>query len=278
AYVRGEMGTAERQLFENKYLVSEMRRNKVAAARAFDDRFRGLQPVSPIAEPAAAMGILDYVSSFFKPGRVAFAGGFAALLVVLAAGIWWIAIQPNRYVAVNGNSNSSPDFPERFDEINPVPPPTIDSANIDGNNNNDTNRKSNIKTPPTGNTDKPVKQKEPGGIFAFSLMPPLRSSERPVLKIPSSARTVQLRLIDNFGEKYVKYSAELTDDRGNSIWSWDVAAGKKLPQKSITVNIPATKLKSGSYELSVIGITVDGSVEEINFYNFIAKKGGDEQE
>ena len=99
-------------------------------------------------------------------------------------------------------------------------------------------------------------------------MPPIRSGEKPVLKIPPKTQTVRLRLFDNFGDRYAKYLIQLNDENGNEIWNQEVKAGKKLPQKSITVNISGDKLKVGSYEIAVSGITADGSVEEINFYSF----------
>lgn len=286
-YIRGEMEAGEKLKFERAFLMTATGREKIQAARVLQARLFEEEKTPFAAE--ARVPFWQILADLFRAPNPALAGGLAAILLLLLGGIWFIN-RPATEVAIVENKNQPTVTPaQSFSPQNDASEENQSKTNesleenknaAEPNRNAPQNPQPNKPEtapakPEAGEPDK--KQKSPAAappqrVFAFSLLPPLRSGERPVLKIPAEARTVRLRLFDNFGEKYEKYAAELTGGDGNALWSWEIAAGKKRPRKSMTVSIPAAKLKADSYELVVRGVTADGRVEEISFYNFVIQK------
>lgn len=302
-YIRGELEFEEKRKFESKYLTSESRRERVDLARTLNTEVfeKEKKIVTSVAEKAT---FWQFIAGFFKVPNLALAGGLAAIiLLVLIGGIFLITQQGGNQEIVGANNSNIMENPTPIQE-DPTPeisPKTEENLSEDNqtktNNLSESNKnvleanakptpkpqKTNSNKPEKKQTPKPVK-KQPNTVpqkprvFAFSLLPPLRSSQTPVLNIPSTAQTVRLQLFDNFGQKYEKFIIELNDSSGKTVWSEEIRASKKRPQKSITINIPNAQLKIGNYEIAVNGITKEGKVEEINFYNFVVKKDDDGQE
>lgn len=291
-YIRGELEIGEKKRFENAYLTTKDRRERVRATQVLHTKLFDEKKIVVAAESKAPFWLA--LTGFFRMPNLAWAGGLATVLLVLLGSFWLLNRPPidHEIVVVDNKPTVTPTQIPTPQNISPdEDKPSNTNESLDDNKNaanpntnppqNNQPNNSDIK-PPKPATNKSTQNPQPQPVprpprvFAFSLLPPLRSSERPVLKIPSAAQTVRLQLFDNFGEKYVKYLVELNDGSGNSLWGQEVAASKKRPQKSVTINIPSGKFKAGSYELAVSGITAEGNVEEINFYNFVVQKRGKE--
>lgn len=297
-YIRGELEFEEKQKFEKNYLTTDSRHEKVAIARTLHKELfvNKENPISSISEDTT---ILQSIKDFFRMPNLALAGGLAVLLLMILFGGYWIFDKSNNSskIVATDNSNQQNNILQKqeipVEEITPIPDETPE--NKIGANNKDTSEsnktlpdkanKPSIKEKKSKNTkkktdSKPV-QKKPKvnkktqsvkpkpNTFIATLLPPLRSSQTPVLNIPKTAMNVRLKLFDNFGEVYEKFVVELNDASGNTIWSRQIFASKKRPQKSITINIPGNQFTSGNYEIAVKGITKEGSFEEVNFYNFV---------
>jgi outer membrane biosynthesis protein TonB len=302
-YIRGELEFEEKRNFETKYLISESRRERVNLGRTLNTEVfeNEKKTVISLAEKTP---FGQFIKDFFRMPNLALTGGLAAIiLLVLIGGIFLITQQGGNQEIVGANNsnimeNPTPIQEDPTPEISPKPEenPSEDNQTNTNNsseinkNDSDTNTKS-TSTPQKASSNKPEKKPtpkpvnkqrktvpQPPRVFAVSLLPPLRSSQTPVLNIPASAQTVRIQLFDNFGQKYEKFIIELNGGSGNIIWSQEVKASKKRPQKSIMINVPNSQFKSGNYEIAVSGVTKEGSVEEINFYNFVVKKGKDERE
>lgn len=286
-YIRSELKAGEKLKFENFYLKTENGCEKVSAAQILHAKlFDQKEIVAAAAE--TKVSFRQALIDAFRVPNLALAGSLAAILLFLLGGIWFFN-RPATEIVVIDNKNQSTATPiqnispqniapeKNQSETNEISEENKNTSRLDANATQNAQPNARKPAPKDSGTKEPDKnQKAPTAapsqrVFAFSLLPPLRSSERPVLKIPPAAQIVRLRLFDNFGEKYVRYSVELSDSGGNSLWSSETAAGEKRPQKSMTVNIPANKLKADSYELAVRGISADGSVEEISFYNFVVQ-------
>lgn len=303
-YIRGELEFEKKRKFESKYLTSDSRYERVALARTLQNElFKEETVVSATENPNNWKSI----TGFFRVPNLALAGGFAVILLLILLGGFWILNQSDKSENIAGADDSNQQENTRLTQKTPLPEITPESEDLSTDekqlniNNSSENKNDSIdantrQTPEPKNTDsnkiekkpiqKPVREKPktdekpktiqpPPRVFAFSLMPPLRSSETPVLKIPPSAETVRLRLFDNFGRVYEKFLIELNGSSGDTIWSRQITASKKRPQRLIVVSIPNKQFKSGNYEIAVSGITKKGSVEEINFYNFVVKKDKD---
>ena len=284
-YIRGELEFDEKRRFETKYLNSESRQNRVDSARTLHAEVFNKENTSVVSQGESS-GIWTAISNLFGVSNPVLAGSVAVLLLMtLFGGYWFITQQGARPdIAESNNTNETPapkepsvnetqtnkdDLPEvnkNSADIKPSPSPKTKT-----NNNTKTKR-----TPRKLEKDPKIK-KEPkvvpkqSTIFAFSLMPPLRSSSTPVLRIPLIAKTVRLRLFDNFGSKYEQFRIELNGATGKTVWSRQIRASKKRPQKSIAISIPTRHLNQRNYEVAVYGITKDGSVEDVNFYNFVVQ-------
>lgn len=279
-YIRGELGAEEKERFETAYLTSENRRDKVRASRILNSKLLNENQAKKTAEKI--FPFWQSLANFFRVPSLAWAGGLAVVLLVLLSGFWIL----NRFPIIRDSAAVDEEpltTPTQFPSpqiVQPVPDQSSkangsledrkDLTNTNAPQKSEENKPNRGSQAPTG----PLRQK----VFAFTLMPPLRSSGSTVLKIPVEAKTVRLHLFDNFGDQYVRYLVELNDGGGNSVWGQEVVASNRRPQKSITVNVPGIKLKAGSYELAVSGISPEGNVEEVSFYNFVVQKSGIKQE
>lgn len=302
-YVGGELEFDEKRKFEKNYLTSDSRAARVDMARTLKEKLF-TQQKETIAPAAREPGIWASVSVLFGTTSPLMVGTFAALLVLALVAGYWIMIQQGTApdLAGDNNSNSEQGVPVNaqtpLPEITPVPDETPgEEDQTEANKSQETDQESsnaNAKpeqspeTKPLGNQEKeptptpekdqPELNKDPKlvpkqpTVFAFTLSPPLRSSSTPILRIPATAQSVNLTLFDNFGRKYEKFSVDINTASGTKVWSSQVVASKKRPQKSIAISILGESFKSGNYEIAVKGITKEGKVEELSFYNFSVRK------
>jgi hypothetical protein len=268
-YVRREMDASEQRTFENKYLNSPRRRSKVASARAIHSRNDGSLPPITGTEAEKSAGFFDSIFGFLTPGRLAFAGGLAALLIAAIVGIRWIG--SNKQIDVVQNTNSGPE----------VDLPLVDggNTNTEGQGPNNTVPDSNRTAPGRNSNDNnnqnqrppDARKQEAPRVFAASLFPTMRSGTRPVIAVPGGAETVSLRAVGRFDGGYSRFVLELNDESGNTVWNGSVPNSSRAARSSVAASIPRSVFASGPYELAVSGVRPDGSVEELSFYNFIVR-------
>ncbi|MBK9155603.1 MAG: hypothetical protein IPM25_15570 [Chloracidobacterium sp.] len=265
-YVAGEFGDAEAREFEQNYLVSERRAEKVRAARILSMRLGEDVPIVPaVAETTSFWAAF---SAFFRPSRVAFAGGLAIAVISLAVGYLLWYRPPGERIAAN-------DLPEIViptpAAVNALPTETPAMA---------------LATPmlppaavpapsPAGRQPADPPPKKPA-VLAFTLVPPIRSGSRPVLEIPGGEGSVRFRLAEAVDPRYTTYRVELRDGSGATVWDTEVGRSSVGRRGWLTVSVPRSSLKPGSYEMAVAGTTSEGSVEDVNFYNFVVRPGPEE--
>jgi hypothetical protein len=282
-YARGEMDSALQARFTKQYLISESRLEKVRLASILQKEvFTEKVAVTPILVESKP-SLWESLTGFFRIPNVAWAGGLAAILLgILLIGLLFLRQDDkSKDYAQDDNSNRQIQFPTP--QVSPEVLPNVNSnrqtnetSNQLINANKSNNQKPDKKPTPTITPTPAPPEKQATAappepqIFIATLLPPLRSGANPVLKIPASTAAVQLRLIDNFWQKHEKFIVELNDNSGNTIWTREVKSGKS--NKSITVNIPGSLFKRGNHEIAVSGVTKEGNVEEINFYNFVVQR------
>lgn len=274
-YARGEMNFAEKQKFEQKYLVSERRREKARLASVLNEKvFSENEKFAPVVS-ANKDSVRQSFARFFRVPNLALAGGLAAILLFVLIG-GWLFLRPaetTEEIAKDNNSNQPVEItsPEIAPQVLPTPETEIN------------NNKAQIipqKTPEPKSSpvkkepEKPdtVSPKPPQRVFAFTLLPPMRSGSRPVLNVPKAAETIQLRVVHDNQREFIRYRAEIRDRNGDLIWSREILLNEKTLVKPITLNVRSGALASGAYELTLSGITADNQLEEIKFYNFLIQK------
>lgn len=122
---------------------------------------------------------------------------------------------------------------------------------------NPTNSKTNVNK----TTEVPVKKESPK-VFAFTLLPPVRSGDRPVLAVPKSAETVRLTIVHDNEKEFARYQADVYDQNGDLIWSQEMPVNSARLSNPITISIRNSTLKTGAYELKVSGISDGIQMEE----------------
>jgi len=262
-YASGEMSDAESREFKALYLISERRADKVAAARVINSQIaRSAETVSPQSDKPS---FWQAFAAFFRPKAVAFAGGLAALAILLIGGYLISLLTPDSRLVANG-----------VPEIGSPSPQLTNGAVAATPEIRLPQERPPAATPtPGSNSRRPVneaEQKKPT-VLAFTLLPPIRSSGKPVLEIPAGTGTVRFRLTDVLDPKYTLYRVELRDGSGSDVWHTEVRRVSADSRGLLTVSVPGSRLRSGPYEMAVSGITGDGSIEEINFFGFVVRSG-----
>jgi hypothetical protein len=206
----------------------------------------------------------------------------AVALFILLGGIWLARQNKNDQLAQinNGNQNNSV-------EPSPEPPPELNRSNASAANQNapvvnKTNeRQKSEKTPDakpsvapgeSQNRQKPpVLQPQPT-FLTFTLLPPTRSAEKPVLAVSAAEKNIRLQVVHDNEKEFIKYRAEIRSPDGDLIWSRELPVTRRTLRKPLALNVRNGALASGSYELTLSGITAGGELEEINYYNFSVSK------
>lgn len=274
-YVRSEMDFAERQNFEKSYLVSESRREKVRIANILQGEIftEKSKPVSLVSVPKVS--VWQTLAEIFRVPNLAWAGGFATILLLILITGFLLLRRTNTppEIVRDGNSNLFNEIPTP--QVSPQVSPQ-DTNQSDNNQLRTIQQKSPDEKPKTSPPKNSAERRETVSpqprVFAVILLPPIRSGDRPTLLVPPDAQIIRLRVEHNNTKDFIKYRVEIRDSNGDLIWSREIAVSEKTLTKSIILNVRGGALISGSYELTLSGITADRRIEEVNFYNFTVRK------
>src|SRR6185369_7542362 len=91
-YVRGHLAGRDREKFENSFLASPVRRERVELSRTL---MKSLSVERPDARPVRRESVSWFQSLFVNRNRV-FQFACAALALLLAAGATWLAVENAR--------------------------------------------------------------------------------------------------------------------------------------------------------------------------------------
>lgn len=267
-YVRGEMDPAMRAKFESAYLISDRRKMKVATARILGGRIAEPPVTSIASEPRVSLW--ENLIGIFRIPRLAWAGGMAALLL-LGWFAGWLLLSSNDLAPIVVQEGNDPPIQPPLGVNKPDPPFTGNSQ--PESNVSETNVKAakpaNAKPNKTANAPR---EKERPKVFAFTLLPPMRSGKQPVLTVPRSAQTVNLRIVHDNEKEFARYQADIYDQNGDVIWSREMLVNEKRLSDPISISVRSSTLKAGAYELKLSGISNSGPIEDIKFYNFTVRR------
>jgi hypothetical protein len=268
-YLRGELSSERVVKFERNFLLAESRREKVQTAKILQAKLFDEKSVTAVAAPQ--ISFWERLSAIFRVPHFALASGLTAIaLFVLIGGFWLLKNRENNQIVQIGNENQNV-------SITPITQPTIENlpnANVSPNveqKTSNANEKLKPSPTPSPETIVPKTSKQPT-LFAFNLLPPMRSGMRPTLIMPTETQTVRLRVEHNNSKEYIKYRAEIRDSSGDLVWSREIPVTAKSLRKPIVLDVRGGALVSGAYELTLSGVTADAQLEEVNFYNFTVRK------
>lgn len=268
-YIRGEMDISQRQRFEKNYLTLESQREKVETVRILHEELFSQAPKTVVSEYNSKVPFWQSLSEIFRLPNVAMAGGLAVILLSALIGGWILLRQPSNNDILVKDENKNIEVTVRTPDVLP-----INESSPPANQNEVNKLSNNIQITPT--PKKPQKDTQPvqpqPKVFAFSLFPVVRSSERPTINVPNTAETVNLQIIHDNQKEFVKYRAELRNENGLLISQREIPLSKKNITRPANLSLRNSQLKSGAYELTLIGISEEGNPEELKFYNFKVKK------
>jgi hypothetical protein len=291
-YVRGELSDAQKKSFENKFLITERRREKVQIARTLYDYEKNKQPkVVPLVE-TERISFWDSVRAFFALPNPSFAYGFAALaLVFLLGGLWLYVQNRNLRNDVARLEQERQSETQNIEELRRKTKEIEQQADNERGKNEELNeqlklekeklaqaesRKENLEREIEELKRKNTDGSQGGGITSaiasFVLPPTVRDQAPTQIAVPKTAKTVRLQLQLEDGNNYPSYKAELRNAGGNLLFNSTIRRKSLRGITFLNVNVPARLLNEGGYELTLKGITQEGQSEDIAFYDFIVKK------
>lgn len=277
-YARNEMDADLRRRFEQKYLVSETRHEKVRVASVLQkELFTEKEIVAPIVI-APESTVWQKIADFFRVPNLALAGSLAVILLFALFGGWLLLrLTPNQNDIVTGDSNQNIKIPTP-----PISPEVTPTVEITENVNKPTTNVNKSEPSPTPKKIVPVSsptpekreidQPEPPRIFVATLIPILRSDSVPTLKIPKNASSVQLKIVHDNQKIFNKYRIETRNQDGDLIDSRTIPVIEKNLERPIYLNLPNSRLKAGSYEITLNGVDAENKSQPLKFYNFVIEK------
>ena len=271
-YVSGDIPEEKRQGFEMRFLASPERRKKVAFAKAL----AAVVNESPATAPSVAIAPSwrTRLTAFFIRPVTAYSFAAASLLLFVVGSLLVVdRIRLHSELAQLRSTQES--------QIAQVRRLEKDLANEHLRNDElMANRGTPTQQTPTPQ-NAPESQQQPTTptspvVVALSLFPGISRSGNslPRLSIAKDVSLVRLQIGIDPQETYRRYRVELRTEKGQQVLAQgNLAARAGRNGRSIPLNVPASALTKGRYEVTLKGITESGTTEDVGFYYFeVVKK------
>jgi hypothetical protein len=273
-YVRGELSVDERNRFEQFYLTTAARHDRLAVARTLKQQF-GRVPVVLLSPRESIAGSEKTLSVFdtFRPRHlltfplVGYALA-AIALVVVSFGLWRLLRYQDRKAQIaetmrqSGTPQPTPTTSTEIATPNPLTTPDATPASSMASPSPQTS---------PGNEHKPQDVEPKFALISFTLRPgalrdPLAGEH--VLKLPTQTRTVLLRFVLNDNAKQI-YTVEIqTADGHVALVRRRVEAAWSNNETVLSLRAPASIFSSGDY----VGRALDASNQTAASYVFRIEK------
>lgn len=291
-YVRGGLSAEERKQFENRFLASRERQQKVEFARALAH----VAGASVATEEAGAHVALPQLrvpwwKSLFAPAgnrRPAFGFAMAAASLLIVMGLSWLIIQTSRQRAELARLRAEQQSQqERQAELER-------QAAQERERNEELATQ--LKREQQGREqseaevrrlqqelDRPApprKEEAPAPSYAtiasLILLPGVSrgaQGERQQLVLPRGARLARLQIGLEPTDEYKSFRVELSTRAGRVVLNRDNMRPRQTRAgRALILELPANALDAGEYELSLKGINDAGRVEDVGYYYFSVLK------
>jgi hypothetical protein len=253
AYARGELSQSDRRSFELRFLTSPERRRKVEFARALAT----ITSESEIRErPAAARPSFMRALWGWNPG-LQLAAAMAAL-VFIVGGAWLVSENAAIRSRVAMLEAERRDFELR-------------EQNLRQRLSEEQSRAAASSAQNRQPSDAPAAPL----VASLVLMPGLSRAQTRVeqLVLNPSVQIARLEIELDSRDDYPRFLAELRTRRGEEVLSRsNLVKRKSGPGFAVSVDIPASALAAGAYELALKGITPDHTSQDVAFYYFEVQK------
>lgn len=242
AYVRGELGTKERGLFEQQFLTIPARRDRVQTARAL------VQTIDQSVAPTASWW-QRWFAGWRAPQLIP---AMALAGLVLAGGLWMYSQRRATQEQLTRATTTAAEQQRRAQELEQS---LAAERAANTRLTEELARRNNAPAPqPTTTATAPKTL-----LFALTAGV-LRSEESdtlPTLRLARDIARVQLQ-VKLPAHEYQQFTATLRTAEGRAVQRWTV----KAAHTQLTLSLAAQQLKAGDYVMIIQGIKVMGEREE----------------
>jgi hypothetical protein len=263
AYVRGELSQSDRRSFEFRFLTSPERRRKVEFARALATIVAESKvQESPAAErPSFLTGLWGMSWRLGFSPAVQFAAGVAALICIAAGG--WLysenAAMRSRVATLEAERTSS----------------QVRERTLRRRLKEEESRTAALTAQGRPLAEAPPEAARAPLVASLILVPGLSRAETRVerLVLSPSVQIARIEIQLDSRDDYPRFRAELRTRRGEEVLSRsNLVRRKSGPDFAISIDVPASALAAGDYELALKGIAADRSSQDVAYYYFGVQK------
>ncbi len=267
-YLRGNLSADERRFFEENYLTTDARREKLRLA----GNLWKVANENRLTDEKSAPSFWEKLSANYR--TLAF-GGLAAAIIFGAFGLLWLNSNKNPEIARQENINQAINsevqnqLTEALQNANVVNQSLDIGVKYSNNNVNSAERNSQkntapkpTATPEIKSTPKPIEPPAPT-LATFTLFPgTLRSEGEQSIKISPNTTKINLRLtLPKDAAKYKNYRATLKTADGETVFT-------SPNLKSLNLSTSAGKIANGTYIVFLEGRNAQNPAESIAEYTF----------
>lgn len=249
AYVRGELSQSDRRSFEFRFLTSPQRRRKVEFARALAT----MTSESKTQEPRAA-GRPFFMGAFWRWNPVVQFAAAVAVLLWIVGGAWLVSENAAIRSRVAALEAERRDFDRREQSLRQrLSEEQSRAAALSAQNRQ-----------PSEAARAPL-------VASLVLMPGLSRAQTRVeqLVLSPSVQIARIEIELDSRDDYPRFRAELRTRRGEELMSRsNLVRRKSGPGFTVSVDLPASALAAGDYELALKGITADHTSQDVGYYYF----------
>jgi hypothetical protein len=255
AYVRGELGQQDRRAFESRFLLSPSRRRKVEFAKAFAAVTAELVPApSPAPQRVSAWQTLV---DLLRASNPAFRFAGALVAVACIGGATWLVFE-------NGSMRS---------RISAMEAQRLAAEARESRLQQELSRSQNSAAQtPNRPTAEPAR---PPLIASLALLPGLSRAETRVelLVIPVGAQLARLEVQLDDRDDFPRFRADLHTRNGREVLTLpNLRPHSGSAGRAVSIDVPATLLGAGEYELALKGLPDGQSPQDIGYYYFRVQK------
>jgi hypothetical protein len=262
AYVRGQLQAPEVRLFEDRFLASPQRRQKVEFARAWVQVADESKPARREATAKALVRTGDSRRSWLETLRQllrgpvpAFQLATAALSGILLSLVLWQIVQSNKLRSQIGALET-----ERrgLQQQQQALQQSVDAEHA---------RVEDLSAQ--------LQRGALASVTSLTLLPGVLRGETtpPQLVIPQPANIARLEIQLEPKDKYPQFRAELRTQGGEEILARSNLHEQRLSGgRAVVLEIPSSALGHGGYEVALKGITTGRQVDDIGYYRFAVRR------
>jgi cell division protein FtsL len=275
-YARGELSDPERRRFERRFLASSERRQKVEFARALAKIIPETRTgeASQTATDVAPKSWFNSLIASLRSLNPVLTWSMATATVMLAIGVWWLTTETIRLRGQVAQLQAERQERRREEESlqRQLAGERARSQELDAQ----LERERELRGRSEELARRSKAREKPTGLatIAALFLPagvPRSADDRPALLLPQEAQIARLQIGLERGDDYERYRAELRTREGREVWIQNnLRARAGRAGRFVELDLPASLLEPGEYELALKGVSDRKEVKDLGYYYFTA--------